>query len=101
MHFNLLIPIGTFLSYPNYIYNTFTYLQPVGLSKADADTGSKGTSRHTAHHYRHALTTGIVALQLNLPAQFTIRQFRLVACAVDRKAPVVLLTTLGQQSEKE
>lgn len=73
-----------------------TYLHPVGLAEAGADTGSKGTSRHTADHYRHALLTGAVALQLYLTAQFTIGQVSLVASAVDRETPVVLLTTLGQ-----
>lgn len=77
-----------------------TYLHPVGLAEAGADTGSKGTSRHTADHYRHALLTGVVALQLYLTAQLTIRQVSLVAGAVDRETPVVLLTTLGQQSGK-
>lgn len=78
-----------------------TYLHPVRLPEAGADAGSKGTSRHTADHYRHALLTGAVALQLNLSAKLTIGQVGLVACAVDRETPVVLLTTLGQQSEKQ
>lgn len=78
-----------------------TYLYPVGLPEASADAGSEGTSRHTADHYRHALLTGAVSLQLYLSAQLTIGQVGLVACAVDRETPVVLLTTLGQQSERE
>lgn len=75
---------------------SLTYLHPIGLAEADADAGGKDTSRHTADYYRHAPTTGVVALQLYLPAQFTVRQVGLVACAVDRETPVVLLTTLGQ-----
>lgn len=78
-----------------------TYLHPVGLPETGADAGCKGASRHAADHYRHSLLTGAVTLQLDLSAQLTIRQVGLVACAVDRETPVVLLTTLSQQSEKE
>lgn len=77
------------------------YLHPVGLPEAGADTGSEGTSRHTADHHRHALHTGAVAGQFYLSAQLAFGQVSLVACAVDRETPEVLLTTLGQQSEKE
>lgn len=80
--------------------HNLTYLHPVGLPEAGADAGSKGPSRHTADHYRHALLTGVIALQLYLSAQLTIGQVGLVAGAVDRETPVVLLTALGQQSEK-
>lgn len=88
-----------FLAVKWQIHCDLTYLHPVGLPEAGADAGSKGTSRHTADHYRHALLTGAVSLNLYLMAQFAIGQVGLVACAVDRKAPVVLLTTLGQQPE--
>ena len=81
--------------------HNLTYLHPVGLPVAGADAGSKGTSRHTADHYRHAMLTGEVTLQLNLFAQLTVGQVGLVAGAVDRETPVVLLTALGQQSERE
>lgn len=96
-----LIPKTFFLAVTVLTTYDLTYLHPVGLPEANADAGSKGASRHTADHYRHALSAGAVALQLYLPAQFTIRQVGLVASAVDRETPVVLLTTLGQQSEGE
>lgn len=80
--------------------HNLTYLHPVGLSEASADAWSKGPARHTADHYRHALLTGVIALQLYLSPEFTIRKVSLIAGAVDRKTPVVLLTALGQQSEK-
>lgn len=80
---------------------SLTYLHPVGLPETGADTRSEGTSRHTADHYRHAIITGAVALQLYFSAKLTIGQVGLVAGAIDRETPVVLLTTLGQQSEKE
>lgn len=85
------------------LYSVFnlTNLHPVGFSEPDADARSKDPSRHTADHYRHALSTGAVAFLLYLSAQFTIRKVSLVACAADREAPVVLLSTAGQQSEKE
>lgn len=76
-----------------------TYLQPVSLPKADADAGSKGPSRHAADHYRHALLTGVIALQLYLSAQLAVREVSFVAGTVDREPPVVLLTALGQQSK--
>lgn len=76
-----------------------TYLHPVGFPEARADAGSEGPSRHTADDYRHALAAGVVAFELDLAAQFTVGQIGLVAGAVDRVTPVVLLTTLGQQSE--
>lgn len=81
--------------------HSLTHLHPVGLPEAGADAGSKGTSRHTADHHGHALLAGAVSLHLYLSAQLTIGQVGLVACAVDRETPVVLLTTLGQQSERE
>lgn len=76
-----------------------TYLQPVSLPKADADAGSKGPSRHTADHNRHALLTGVIALQLYLSAQLAVREVGFVASTVDRETPVVLLTAHGQQSK--
>lgn len=81
--------------------HSVTYLQPVGLSEASADAGSKGPSRDTADHYRHALCTSAVSPQLDLSTHFTVRQVGLIARAVHREAPVVLLTTHGQQSEKK
>lgn len=78
-----------------------TYLHPVGLSEASTDARGESTSRNTADHYRHALLTGEVTVQLYLFAQLAIGQVGLVACAVDRETPEVLLTTLGQQSEKK
>lgn len=77
-----------------------TYLQPVRLPKADADAGSKGPSRNTADHDRHALPTGVIALQLYLSAQFAVREVGFVTGTVDRETPVVLLAALGQQSKK-
>lgn len=78
-----------------------TYLQPVSLPIANADAGGKGPTRNTADHHRHALLTGAVALQLYLSAQLTIREAGLVASAVDRESPVVLLTALGKQSRRK
>ena len=72
-----------------------TYLHPVGLPVAGADTGSEGASRHTADHHRHALLTGAVPLQHYVSAHITFGQVGLVAGAVDRGTPVVLLTTLS------
>lgn len=85
---------------PTNMYS-LAYLHPVGLPEASADTGSKGPSGYTADHDRHALLTGPVALQLDLSAQLTVGQFGLVARAVDRVTPVVLLTAFGQQPEWE
>lgn len=78
-----------------------TYLQPVSLPIANADAGGKGPTRDTADHHRHSLLTGAVALQLDLSSQLTIGELGLVARAVDRESPVVLLTALGQQSGKK
>lgn len=92
---------GLFRCEESEVITDLTYLHPVGLAEAGADAGSEGTSRHTADHHRHAVLTGEVALQLNLFSQPTVGQVGLVACAVDGETPVVLLTTLGQQSEEE
>lgn len=77
------------------------YLQPVSLPVANADAGGKGPTRNTADHHRDSLLTGVVALQLYLSAQLTIGEIGLVARAVDRESPVVLLTALGQQSGRK
>lgn len=74
------------------------YLHSVCLPVARAETGSKGTSGNAADHHGHALLAGAVALQLDFPAQFAIRQVGLVAGAVDGETPEVLLAPLGQQS---
>ena len=71
------------------------YLDSIRLPEANANTGSEGPSRHTAHHHWHALLTGAVALQLYLSAKLAVGQVSLVAGTVDRETPVVLLTTLG------
>lgn len=76
-----------------------TDLQPVSFPEAHADAGSKGPPWHTADHHRHALLTGQIALHLYLSAHLTVGQVGLVAGAVDRKTPIILLASVSQQSE--
>lgn len=77
-----------------------TDLHPVSFPEAHADAGSKSAPWHTADHHRHALLAGHIALHLYLSAHFTVGQVGLVAGAVDRETPIILLTSASQQSEK-
>lgn len=81
-------------------WQSHTDLHPVGFPEAHADAGSKGPSWDAADHHRHALLTRQVAFHLYLSAHLAVRQVSLVAGAVDREAPIILLASVSQQSEK-
>lgn len=85
--------------HPDACGQSHTDLQPVSFPEAHADAGSKGPPWHTADHHRHARLTGQIALHLYLSAHLTVGQVGLVAGAVDRKTPIILLASVSQQSE--
>lgn len=87
------------MHHPNACRQAHTDLHPVRFPEAHADAGSKGPPWHTADHHRHALLTGQIALHLYLSAHLTVGQVGLVAGAVDRKTPIILLASVSQQSE--